>query len=83
MPENRLPAGLTADPNAYNEWFKTKVREAREDNTHDVPYQNVTADMKRLAQQDLQKIVEYIAVGNFINYSTDNAPATYKIKLIV
>lgn len=29
--EGALPAGLTADPDAYDAWFKAKVREAMED----------------------------------------------------
>ena len=29
--EGALPAGLTADPEAYDAWFKAKVREAMED----------------------------------------------------
>ncbi len=29
--EGGLPAGLTADPDAYDAWFRTKVREALED----------------------------------------------------
>jgi DNA-damage-inducible protein J len=29
--EGGLPAGLTADPDAYDRWFRDKVREALED----------------------------------------------------
>lgn len=29
--EGALPAGLTADPDAYDAWFKAKVREAMDD----------------------------------------------------
>jgi DNA-damage-inducible protein J len=29
--EGALPAGLTADPEAYDAWFRAKVREALED----------------------------------------------------
>jgi len=31
--EGGLPAGLTADPQAHDAWFRAKVREALEDST--------------------------------------------------
>lgn len=46
--KNKVPAGLTAESKAHDKWFKTKVREALEDNTPDEPHQNVMADMKRV-----------------------------------
>ena len=31
--EGGLPAGLTADPDAYDSWFRDKVREALDDHS--------------------------------------------------
>ena len=36
--EGGLPAGLTADPDAYDTWFRTKVREAMDDPRPAVPH---------------------------------------------
>ena len=36
--EGGLPAGLTADPDAYDTWFRTKVREALNDPHPAVPH---------------------------------------------
>jgi DNA-damage-inducible protein J len=39
--EGGLPAGLTADPEAYDAWFRSKVREALDDPRPAVPHQQV------------------------------------------
>jgi len=49
--KNKVPAGLNAESKAYDKWFKTKIREALEDNTPNVPHQNVMADMKRVVSR--------------------------------
>ena len=46
--EKGLPAGLTADPDAYDAWFRTKVREALDDARPSVPHSEVMAEMKTL-----------------------------------
>ena len=37
--EGALPAGLTADPEAYDAWFRTKVHEALADTRPALPHQ--------------------------------------------
>lgn len=39
--EGALPAGLTADPEAYDAWFRAKVQEALADPRPGVPHQQV------------------------------------------
>lgn len=39
--EGALPAGLTADPEAYDAWFRAKVQEALADTRPPVPHQQV------------------------------------------
>ena len=39
--EGGLPAGLTADPEAHDAWFRTKVQEAMRDTRPSVPHQQV------------------------------------------
>jgi len=39
--EGALPAGLTADPEAYDAWFRAKVQEALADTRPAVPHQQV------------------------------------------
>jgi len=54
--EGGLPAGLTADPEAHDAWFRAKVREALDDTRPLVPHQQVMdeaqalIDRKRRAQ---------------------------------
>ncbi|MGJ8629167.1 MAG: type II toxin-antitoxin system RelB/DinJ family antitoxin [Sulfitobacter sp.] len=54
--EGGLPAGLTADPDAYDAWFRTKVQEALYDPRPTVPQTQVMQeaqsliDKKRLAR---------------------------------
>lgn len=37
--EGGLPAGLTADPEAHDEWFRAKVREALDDPRPAIPHE--------------------------------------------
>jgi DNA-damage-inducible protein J len=46
--EGGLPAGLTADPEAYDRWFRAKVQEALDDNRPPVAHQDVMDDMQAL-----------------------------------
>lgn len=39
--EGGLPAGLTADPEAYDTWFRAQVKAALEDKRPAVPHQRV------------------------------------------
>lgn len=44
--EGGLPAGLTADPEAYDVWFRDKVRQALDDPAPSLPHDRVMADMR-------------------------------------
>jgi len=44
--EGGLPAGLTADPNAYDAWFRAKVREALDDPWPSVPHAQAMHDVQ-------------------------------------
>ena len=46
--EGGLPAGLTADPEAHDAWFRTKVREALDDPQPAVPHDQVMTDTQAL-----------------------------------
>lgn len=46
--EGGLPAGLTADPDAYDAWFRTKVREAMEDDRPALSHRDVDDEMRDL-----------------------------------
>ncbi|MFZ5653357.1 MAG: type II toxin-antitoxin system RelB/DinJ family antitoxin [Pseudomonadota bacterium] len=46
--EGGLPAGLTADPEAYDAWFRAKVREALDDTRPAVPHQQVMDEAQAL-----------------------------------
>ena len=46
--EGALPAGLTADPEAYDGWFRAKVHEALADKRPAVPHQQVMHDAQML-----------------------------------
>ena len=46
--EGALPAGLTADPKAYDAWFRAKVQEALADKRPTVPHQQVMRDVQAL-----------------------------------
>lgn len=49
--EGGLPAGLTADPDAYDAWFRAKVREALEDDRPTIPHADVMVGMRELIEQ--------------------------------
>lgn len=49
--EGGLPAGLTADPNAYDAWFRAKVREALQDDRPTIPHADVMAEMRELIER--------------------------------
>ena len=44
--EGGLPAGLTADPDAYDRWFRAKVQEALADPRPTVPHEDVMRDAR-------------------------------------
>lgn len=46
--EGGLPAGLTADPEAYDKWFRAKVQEALEDTQPATPHQQVMDEAQAL-----------------------------------
>lgn len=46
--EGALPAGLTADPAAYDAWFRAKVQEALADTRPTVPHQQVMNEAQAL-----------------------------------
>ena len=46
--EGGLPAGLTADPDAHDAWFRAKVREALDDTRPGVPHQHVMDEAQAL-----------------------------------
>lgn len=46
--EGGLPAGLTADPEAHDAWFRAKVREALVDTRPTVPHQQVMDEAQAL-----------------------------------
>ncbi len=46
--EGGLPAGLAADPDTYDAWFRAKVREALDDPAPSLPHAEVMAEMREL-----------------------------------
>jgi len=46
--EGGLPAGLTADPQAYDIWFRAKVQEALDDRRPAVPQEQVMDEVQAL-----------------------------------
>ena len=46
--EGGLPAGLTADPDAYDAWFRKKVREALDDPSSSTPHDQAMDDARAL-----------------------------------
>jgi len=46
--EGGLPAGLTADPNAYDAWFRAKVQEALDDPRPAVPHAQAMQEAQAL-----------------------------------
>ena len=49
--EGALPAGLTADPDAYDAWFKAKVREAMKDTRPSETHEQVMDDVQALIER--------------------------------
>ena len=46
--EGALPPGLTADPQAYDAWFRAKVQQALADTRPSVPHQQVMDEAQAL-----------------------------------
>ncbi|WP_374012267.1 type II toxin-antitoxin system RelB/DinJ family antitoxin [Pseudoxanthomonas koreensis] len=46
--EGGLPAGLTADPQTHDAWFRAKVQEALTDTRPAIPHQQVMDDAQAL-----------------------------------
>ncbi|MDM0059030.1 type II toxin-antitoxin system RelB family antitoxin [Variovorax fucosicus] len=46
--EGGLPAGLTADADAHDAWFRAKVQEALDDTRPAVPHQQVMSDAQAI-----------------------------------
>jgi DNA-damage-inducible protein J len=46
--EGALPAGLTADPDAYDKWFRAKVLEAMDDPRPAIPHERVMDEAQTL-----------------------------------
>lgn len=46
--EGGLPAGLTADPDAHDAWFRARVHEALADDRPTVAHQEVMADAQAM-----------------------------------
>jgi DNA-damage-inducible protein J len=46
--EGGLPAGLVADADAHDAWFRAKVQEALDDTRPQIPHQQVMADAQAL-----------------------------------
>ena len=49
--EGGLPAGLTADPESYDAWFRARVQEALEDDRPRVAHSKVMQDMQDLIEK--------------------------------
>ncbi|MBJ2154045.1 type II toxin-antitoxin system RelB/DinJ family antitoxin [Paracoccus sp. IB05] len=49
--EGGLPAGLVADPEAYDAWFKAKVREALDDDRPALSHADVASEMRSLIER--------------------------------
>lgn len=52
--EGGLPAGLTADPDAYDAWFRVKVREALEDPRPSVPHAQAMQEVQAVIDRKLR-----------------------------
>ncbi len=54
--EGGLPAGLTADPDAYDAWFRAKVKEAIDDPDSTVSHEHAMDDIQaRIDEKRLAK----------------------------
>jgi DNA-damage-inducible protein J len=49
--EGGLPVGLTADPDAYDTWFRAKVQEALENPGPTVPHAQVMQEVQKLINE--------------------------------
>ena len=49
--EGGLPAGLATDPGAYDEWFRTKVREALDDSRPTISNEQVMDEAQALIER--------------------------------
>jgi len=49
--EGGLPAGLTADPAAYDAWFRAKVQEALDDSRPPAPHRDVMDEAQALIER--------------------------------
>ena len=49
--EGGLPAGLTADPDAYDAWFRAKVQEALDDPCPAVPHAKAMQEAQALIDE--------------------------------
>ena len=49
--EGGLPVGLTADPDAYDAWFRAKVQKALDDLRPTVPHAQVMQDAQALIDE--------------------------------
>jgi DNA-damage-inducible protein J len=49
--EGGLPVGLTADPDAYDAWFRAKVQKALDDPRPTVPHAQVMQDAQALIDE--------------------------------
>ena len=49
--EGALPAGLTADPEAYDAWFRSKVQEALADSSDGIPHSEVMDEATALVER--------------------------------
>ncbi|HEX7324452.1 MAG TPA: type II toxin-antitoxin system RelB/DinJ family antitoxin [Rhodanobacteraceae bacterium] len=52
--EGGLPAGLAADPQTYDAWFRSKVLEALEDTRPALPHRQVMDDAQALIDRKLR-----------------------------
>ena len=49
--EGGLPAGLVTDPDAYDAWFRAKVREALDDDRPALSHADVSSEMRNLIER--------------------------------
>lgn len=56
--EGALPFGFTTDPEAHDQWFRAKVREALEDTRPPIPHDEVEAHFARRRAAALKRAAE-------------------------
>ncbi|MBA2649471.1 MAG: type II toxin-antitoxin system RelB/DinJ family antitoxin [Legionella sp.] len=54
--EGGLPVGLTADPQAYDVWFRDKVKEALIDTHPPVPHEQVMDEVQKLIDRKRRRV---------------------------